>query len=247
MNLNSAGTDSLLDVRSVSKSYGNLQVLFDVSLSVPAGQAVGIVGPNGAGKTTLLSVINGTESATAGHVFFNGIDITKQGAEHRSQAGIGRSFQIPRPFSNLTVFENALSGATHGGGLRGHAAQNAALEALDVTGMMHSANHVAGSLSLLARKRLELARALATQPKLLLLDEIAGGLTEAECDSLIETIKNLKNAGVTIVWIEHVVQALVAVVDRLVCLASGRIIQDGQPNEVLRSSEVLEVYLGTGI
>lgn len=247
MNPHLAGTDLLLDAQSVSKSYGNLQVLFDVSLSVPAGQAVGIVGPNGAGKTTLLSVISGTESATSGHVFFDGYDVTKQRADHRSHSGIGRSFQIPRPFSNLTVFENALSGATHGGGLRGHAAQTAALEALEITGMMHSANHIAGSLSLLARKRLELARALATQPKLLLLDEIAGGLTEAECDSLIETIRNLKTAGVTIVWIEHVVQALVAVVDRLVCLASGRVIQDGQPNEVLRSNEVLEVYLGTGI
>lgn len=247
MNLNSAGTDSLLEVKSVSKSYGNLQVLFDVSLSVPAGQAVGIVGPNGAGKTTLLSIISGTEQASLGHVFFDGVDVTKQGAEHRSRSGIGRSFQIPRPFGNLTVFENTLSGASFGGGLRGHAAQNAALEALEVTGMMQFANVTAGTLSLLARKRLELARALATQPKLLLLDEIAGGLTEAECDSLIETIQNLKNSGVTVVWIEHVVQALVAVVDRLICLASGKIIADGPPTEVLRSSEVLEVYLGTGI
>lgn len=247
MNLNSAGTDSILEVRSVSKSYGNLQVLSEVSLSVPAGQAVGIVGPNGAGKTTLLSIISGTEQVSAGNVFFNGVNITKQGAEHRSRSGVGRTFQIPRPFADLTVFENALSGATHGGGLRGHSAQDAALEALEVTGMMKFANTTAGSLSLLARKRLELARALATQPRLLLLDEIAGGLTEAECESLVDTIQNSKDSGVTIVWIEHVVQALVAVVDRLICLASGKVIQDGQPNEVLRSSEVLAVYLGTGI
>lgn len=247
MILNSAGADSILEVRSVSKSFGNLRVLSDVSLSVPAGQALGVVGPNGAGKTTLLSVISGTEQASAGQVFLSGVDVTKDGAEHRSRSGIGRTFQIPRPFSNLTVFENALSGATHGGGLRGHAAQREALAALEVTGMMQHANSAAGSLSLLARKRLELARALATRPRILLLDEIAGGLTEAECETLIETIQNLKNSGVTIIWIEHVVQALVAVVDRLLCLASGKVIQDGEPNEVLRSSEVLEVYLGTGI
>ncbi len=234
-------------MQSVSKSYGNLGVLFDVSLSIPIGQAVGIVGPNGAGKTTFLSVINGTEPTSAGSVFFNGTDVTKQGAEERSRSGIGRTFQIPRPFSNLSVFENALAGAAFGGGLRGREAQTAALDALEKSEMMQFANLRAGGLSLLARKRLELARALSTQPKLLLLDEIAGGLTEAECISLIATIKNLKDSGITIVWIEHVVQALVAVVDRLVCLASGTIIQDGIPDEVLKSREVLSVYMGTGI
>lgn len=147
----------------------------------------------------------------------------------------------------MSVFENALAGASFGGGLRGREAQLAAIDALEKSDMMQFANVRAGSLSLLARKRLELARALSTQPKLLLLDEIAGGLTEAECDSLIVTIRELKNSGITIVWIEHVVQALVAVVDRLVCLASGTIIQDGEPKEVLQSEEVLSVYMGTGI
>jgi branched-chain amino acid transport system ATP-binding protein len=237
----------MLNVQSVSKSYGNLGVLFDVSLSIPVGQAVGIVGPNGAGKTTLLSVVNGTEPVSSGSVLFHGNDVTKAGAEERSRAGIGRTFQIPRPFSHMSVFENALAGASFGGGLRGREAQLAAIDALEKSDMMQFANVRAGSLSLLARKRLELARALSTQPKLLLLDEIAGGLTEAECDSLIVTIRELKNSGITIVWIEHVVQALVAVVDRLVCLASGTIIQDGEPKEVLQSEEVLSVYMGTGI
>lgn len=247
MTPNSVGIDSILNVHSVSKSYGNLDVLFDVSLSIPTGQAVGIVGPNGAGKTTLLSVINGTESASSGSVAFAGIDVTKEGADERSRLGMGRTFQIPRPFSHLSVFENALAGACFGGKLRGHSAQLAAVDALEKSELMPFVNMPAGKLPLLARKRLELARALSTQPKLLLLDEIAGGLTEAECDALIKTIQNLKDSGITIVWIEHVVQALVAVVDRLVCLASGTIIQDGKPEEVLRSQEVLSVYLGTGI
>lgn len=239
--------NSILEINAVSKSYGNLQVLSNVSLSFNEGEAVGIVGPNGAGKTTLLSIINGTELATSGSISFVGSDITKQSAEERSRNGIGRSFQIPRPFTHLTVFENVLAGASFGGNLRGAAAQNAALEALEKSEMLQFANQRAGSLTLLARKRLELARALATQPKLLLLDEIAGGLTEAECASLVQTIKSLKSAGVTIIWIEHVVQALVAVVDRLICLASGEIIQDGNPDAVLKSEEVLSVYLGAGI
>jgi branched-chain amino acid transport system ATP-binding protein len=244
----SAGAaESLLQVRDVAKSYGALQVLTAIDFAVPAGQALGVVGPNGAGKSTLLSVINGTERATAGSVLFKGHDVTSQGSEHRARAGMGRAFQIPRPFTNLTVFENALSGASYGAGLRGKAADEQALHALELSGMLSMANTPAGKLPLLPRKRLELARALATDPSLLLLDEIAGGLTEAECDSLIDTITNLRNSGITIIWIEHVVKALVAVVDRLVCLAAGTLIADGKPDAVMSSPEVRRVYLGSGI
>lgn len=244
----SAGTaTSLLEVRSVAKSYGALQVLTEIDLAVPAGQALGIVGPNGAGKSTLLSVINGTERASSGSVVFDGRDVTRLGPEVRAKIGIGRTFQIPRPFTNLTAFENALSGASYGAGLRGRAADDRALQALEQSGMLALANTPAGKLPLLARKRLELARALATDPSLLLLDEIAGGLTEAECDSLVETISALRDSGITIIWIEHVVKALLAVVDRLVCLASGTLIADGKPDEVMGSAEVRRVYLGGGI
>ena len=236
-----------MEVRSVAKSYGALQVLTEIDLAVPAGQALGIVGPNGAGKSTLLSVINGTERASAGSVWFDGHDVTKQGPEVRAHSGIGRTFQIPRPFTHLTVFENALSGASFGAGLRGKAADEKALHALELSGMIPLANTPAGKLPLLARKRLELARALATDPRLLLLDEIAGGLTEAECDSLIETISALGDSGLTIIWIEHVVKALLAVVDRLVCLASGTLIADGKPDVVIASPEVRRVYLGSSV
>ena len=241
----SVGTkNSLLEIQALSKSYGQLHVLTEIDLSVPTGQALGIVGPNGAGKSTLLSVINGTERASAGSVVFDGRDVTKLGPEIRARAGIGRTFQIPRPFASMTVFENALSGASYGAGLRGKAADEKALEALEVSGMIELANTPAGVLPLLARKRLELARALATDPSLLLLDEIAGGLTEAECDSLVDTIRGLRDSGITIIWIEHVVRALVAVVDRLVCLASGNFIADGDPDSVMSSSQVRAVYLG---
>ncbi|WP_296630504.1 ABC transporter ATP-binding protein [Rhodoluna sp.] len=236
-----------LEIKGIAKSYASLRVLEEVTFTVPAGQAIGIVGPNGAGKSTLLSVISGTEKASAGTVLINGRDVTSVGSEDRTRMGIGRTFQIPRPFTNLTVFENALSGATFGAGLKRKAAEDKALEALEIAEMMQYANTPAGQLPLLARKRLELARALATNPSILLLDEIAGGLTEAECDSLVQTISQLRDSGITIVWIEHVVQALTAVVSRLVCLASGTLIADGDPKTVMQSPEVLEVYLGGGI
>jgi len=241
-----AGT-ALLEVEQVAKSYGALDVLTAVDLTVPTGQALGIVGPNGAGKSTLLSVINGTERASAGVVRFAGRDVTDVGPEDRARAGIGRTFQIPRPFTHLTVFQNALAGATYGAGLHGRAADQRALDALEMAGMLDVANTPAGTLPLLHRKRLELARALATDPSLLLLDEIAGGLTEAECDSLIATIRQLHAEGITIIWIEHVVKALLAVVERLVCLASGVVVADGDPHEVMRSPEVRKVYLGGGM
>jgi branched-chain amino acid transport system ATP-binding protein len=243
-----AGTAvSLLEVRSVAKSFGALHVLTEIDLAVPAGQALGIVGPNGAGKSTLLSVINGTERASSGTVHFDGRDVTRLSPEVRARRGMGRTFQIPRPFTHLTVFENALSGASYGAGLRGRAADELALHALELSGMLGVANTPAGKLPLLGRKRLELARALATNPRLLLMDEIAGGLTEAECDSLVETIISLRDSGITIIWIEHVVKALLAVVERLVCLAAGTLIADGKPDAVMSSPEVRSVYLGSGI
>lgn len=235
----------ILTVTGVSKRFGKVVTAEDLSFSVPAGSALGIVGPNGAGKSTLLSLISGVLPCDQGAISFDGRDITKASAGSRSEMGIARSFQIPRPFVDMTVFENVLVGSAFGGGGRGQAGYSMAAEALEITGLTHLANVPAGQLRLLDRKRLELARALATQPKLILLDEIAGGLTEKELPPLIEMIKGLKDEGVTVVWIEHIVHALLAVVDQLMCLAFGRILAIGDPREVMASPEVIEVYLGS--
>jgi branched-chain amino acid transport system ATP-binding protein len=241
----SRAEDPLLTARAVSKRFGALQVLENVTLEVGPGEAVGIVGPNGAGKTTLLDMIAGAVRPDGGTVEFAGRDVGGLGAAGRCRAGIGRTHQVPRPFTGMTVFENALVAATMGGRLRGATAQAKALEALELTDMLDLGNRPADTLGLLDRKRLELARALATGPQLLLLDEIAGGLTEPETDDLVAHITDLRARGLTIVWIEHVVHALLRVAERLVCLAGGRIIADGEPQAVMRDQAVIDAYLGS--
>ncbi|RBY84691.1 ABC transporter ATP-binding protein [Blastococcus sp. TF02A-26] len=240
-------TAPLLEVAGVGKRFGRLTVLDDVSFSIAPGEAFGIVGPNGAGKSTLLNVVNGVLRPDGGTVRFDGADVTRADAAARCRAGIGRSYQIPRPFGGMTVFENALVAASFGGGHTGRAAAEAAHRALETAGLADAANTPAGSLRLLDRKRLELARALATDPRLVLLDEIAGGLTEAEVPALVETVRDLVRAGVAVVWIEHVVHALVAVVTRLMCLTYGRVLAVGDPHAVLADPQVVEVYLGSTI
>jgi len=236
-----------LEVTDVAKSYGSLSVLGSVSLAVAAGEAVGVVGPNGAGKTTLLDLLTGTGRCDAGRVLLQGRDVTRLPPPTRARMGLGRTFQVPRPLANLTVFENALVGATRAAGLRGRAAYGAAYEALALTGMAGQANTRAGSLRLLDRKRLELARALAMRPRVLLLDEIAGGLSDAETEALIGTIRAVNSAGTAIVWVEHVLRVLTAVVTRLLCLADGRVIADGTPSDVLGSDAVRAAFLGGGV
>ncbi|MEL7459948.1 MAG: ATP-binding cassette domain-containing protein [Pseudomonadota bacterium] len=235
---------ALLEVTGLSKSFGAVVVANETSFEVPQGAAIGILGPNGAGKTSLFNLITGALSADQGCIRFDGQDITRIGAASRCRLGIARSFQVPHPFVGMTVFENALVGATEGAGLRGHAAEAHVLDVLEQTGLLPKANVRAGTLTLLERKRLEMARALAAKPKLLLLDEIAGGLTEAECTSLIETIQTVHKAGTTIVWIEHVVHALLAVVDRLIVIDFGKKIAEGDPKAIMNSAEVKEIYLG---
>jgi branched-chain amino acid transport system ATP-binding protein len=236
-----------LEVTDVAKSYGSLSVLGSVSLAVAAGEAVGIVGPNGAGKTTLLDLLTGTGRCDAGRVRLHGKDVTRLPPPLRARLGLGRTFQVPRPLGDLTVFENALVGAMRAAGLRGRHAYGAAYEALQLTGMARHANARAGSLRLLDRKRLELARALAMRPQVLLLDEIAGGLSDPESDELIGTIRAVNERGTTIVWVEHVIRVLIAVATRLVCLADGQVIADGIPATVLASDEVRAAYLGGGV
>ena len=234
----------LLEIKSLSKSFGSLRAADSIDLSVTRGEALGIVGPNGAGKSTLFNLITGDLRPDTGSVRFHRADITAMPPFERCRRGIARSYQIPHPFENLTVFENLLVGAVYAQGRREHQIGDFCAEVLERTHLMRRANSLAGSLTLLERKRLELARALATGPTLLLLDEIAGGLTEGECQELIETIHAIQAGGTTIVWIEHIVHALLAVVGRLVVLNFGRKIAEGEPQAVMRSAEVREIYMG---
>ena len=233
-----------LSLKDVCKSFGAVVVADSVSFNLPKGQTLGVLGPNGAGKTTLFNLITGTLSADMGSVFFEEKDITARDAAHRCRLGIARSFQIPQPFGGMSVFENVLVGAWHGANLSRDNAYAATLAVLNQTGLSDKVNQIAGKLTLLDRKRLELARALAANPKVLLLDEIAGGLTEHECQQLIETIKYIKNTGVTIIWIEHIVHALLAVVDRLIVIDFGKIVADGEPDDVMSSQLVRDIYMG---
>jgi len=236
---------ALLELHDVSKSFGSLRAIEAVSLHLNEGEALGIVGPNGAGKTTLLNVVAGSLRADHGRVLFEGRDITQLPGHEHCRAGIARTFQIPRPFGGLTAFENVLVGATYGRGETDEDRQQASVEALERAGLLGKANALAGSLTLLERKRLELARALATSPRVLLLDEIGAGLTEPEVHQLVGTIQDLRAEGVSIVWIEHIVHALLSVVDRLVALAAGRKLIEGEPQAVISSEELRHVYLGS--
>ncbi|PCH98738.1 MAG: ABC transporter ATP-binding protein [Rhodobacteraceae bacterium] len=235
---------TLLKLDHINKSFGAITVADDLSFSVNSGEALGVIGPNGAGKTTMFNLITGTLRPDSGQINFDGRDITTVSPAKRCRSGIARSFQVPQPFSGMTVFENAMIAATQAAGLHGKAAEQLCLEVLEQTELLDRANTPAGKLTLLGRKRLELTRALCAKPKLLLLDEIAGGLTEAECTALVQTIKDIHASGVTIIWIEHVVHALLAVVDSLMVIDFGKKIAAGEPHAIMQSSQVQEIYLG---
>ena len=235
---------SLLAVENLSKRFGGLQAVADVSLAVSPGEICSVIGPNGAGKTTLFGIITGTVAPNAGRVMFEGHDITRMKPEHRCRMGLARSFQIPQPFGGMTVFENVVVAAAFGGGRGEREVYAGCAGLLDRCGLADKANRRAGSLTLLDRKRLELARALATKPRVLLLDEVAGGLTEHECGALVTLIKSVRAGGISIVWIEHVVHALLAVVDRLLVLHGGKFIAAGDPRTVIKSPQVAEIYMG---
>ena len=237
----------LLQLEHVTKRFGRVVIAEDLSLTVGPGETVGIVGPNGAGKTSLFGLISGDLAPGAGEIRFAGRTVTKLGAATRCRLGVGRTYQVPRPFGDMTVFENVLVAAQQGGGLRRRASYAAAVAALERTGMPGQANVPAERLGLLQRKRLELARALATQPSLLLLDEVAGGLTDPEVAQLVEIVRGVNAEGTTVIWIEHVVRALTPVVSRLMCLAGGVFVGDGDPATVLADPAVREVFLGTEV
>jgi len=234
----------LLELNEVSKSYGALKAVDTVSLAVEDGEALAVIGPNGAGKTTLFNLITGDVAPSGGRMLFGGADVTAMPPHARSRLGIGRSYQIPHPFANMSVFENLLVGAIFGGGVTERESYKRCSDVLKVTGLYDKANVPARTLTLLQRKRLELARALAIQPKLLLLDEIAGGLTEYECGELVKTIKEIHARGTTIVWIEHIVHALVSVASRLIVMNFGQLLAEGNPHDVMADARVREVYMG---
>jgi branched-chain amino acid transport system ATP-binding protein len=240
-------TSPLLELDRVTKQFGRVVIAEDLSLTVGEGDIVGIVGPNGAGKTSLFGLISGDLAPAAGEIRFAGSTITKLNAAARCRLGVGRTYQVPRPFVDMTVFENVLVAAQQGAGLRRRASYSAAVGALDRTGLSDQANVPAARLGLLQRKRLELARALATRPTLLLLDEVAGGLTDPEVVQLVDIVRAVNAEGTAVIWIEHVVRALTAVVSRLICLAGGRFVGDGDPASVLADPAVREVFLGTEV
>jgi branched-chain amino acid transport system ATP-binding protein len=234
----------LLSGKGIVKRFGSLQVLHGVDITIRRGEALGVVGPNGAGKTTLFGVLAGTLPATEGVVHFEGQDISAWTAATRCRHGIARTHQVPRPFLGMSVLENTLVAAQHGAALRGAAALKQAQDALDRVGLGALAARPTATLGLLDRKRLELARTLATQPTVLLLDEIGGGLTEGELHLLVDLIGTLRDDGLTIVWIEHVLHALLRVIDRLVCMDAGAVLAEGAPHEVMANPLVMSAYLG---
>jgi branched-chain amino acid transport system ATP-binding protein len=235
---------TILALENVSKRFGAIVIAAGLDLALAEGEALGILGPNGAGKTTLFGIATGTIAPDAGRVRLSGTDITRLPPERRCHLGLARSFQIPQPFGGMSVFENMVVAAAFGRRRAEHAVYADCFALLQRCGLADKANRQAGSLTLLDRKRLELARAVATRPRVLLLDEVAGGLTEHECAELVTLVKELRADGLAIVWIEHIVHALLAVVDRLVVLHGGRFIAQGDPRAVIADPAVREIYLG---
>ncbi|QIZ82543.1 ABC transporter ATP-binding protein [Thalassovita gelatinovora] len=225
-------------------SFGSFNVLSDISVSVGTGEIVGVLGPNGAGKTTFMNLLTGALAPTAGRVELLGRDVTRLDTAGRCHLGLGRTHQVPRPFLGMTVFENVLVAVTQGRDVPAADPIATAWDVLDQTGLAEVANRRGETLGLLDRKRLELSRALATDPKVLLLDEIGGGLTDVEGDALVALILKIHDRGVTIIWIEHIMRLLMQTCTRLICMAEGRVLADGEPKDVVESEAVQVAYFG---
>ena len=236
----------ILEVRNVSKRFGGLWALRDVSFSVAVGEVLGIIGPNGAGKSTLVNVITGATHPTGGQVLVDGEDVTRRRPWVIAHDGVGRTFQIVKPFRGVTVRENVAIGAMHGNhhDRTVHEALATADELLELVGIAARANAAPGELSVADARRLELAKALASRPRLLLIDEVMAGLRQHEIEGAVDLIHRLRDSGITIVAIEHVMKAIVSISDRILVLHQGSILASGAPSEVLADERVIEAYLG---
>ena len=234
----------ILVVSELCKSFGALRVADRISFVVRQGEILGIIGPNGAGKTTLFGLLAGNISADSGNIEFDGADVTRSPAHDRARGGLARTYQIPRPFTHMTVFDNLLVAARFGGNMDETEAATWVERVIAALGLRAERNTLAGRLPLLMRKRHELARALAMRPKLILVDEVAAGLTDAEVEQFITLIRGIRNSGITVVWIEHVMKTMLTATDRLIVLDAGRLLVSGPPQEVINTSEVRRVYLG---
>ena len=236
----------LLNVTNLTKSFGEVTAVDDLSFSMTEGEILGMMGPNGAGKTSVFNLLSGVFLPDKGKVEFRGQDITKYSASKRCKHGIGRTYQIPQPFNKLTVYENLLVSAVHGGRISESRARDRIKEILAMVGLFEQRNQLSGGLPLLDRKALELGRAMATDPKLILLDEVAGGLTEAETEKVLSIVREINDRGVSIIWIEHILMTMAKGVDRLLVITQGSYLTSGAPEEVMNSDLVMESYLGEG-
>ena len=237
--------EEILRVENLSISFGSNEVLKGLNFELYENEVLGIIGPNGAGKTVLLNILSGILAPVGGKIFFRGKDITKKSIVERTHMGFGRTFQVPRSFENMTAYENALVGAAFGSDKAESDAIPISSEILDIIGLGRHKLSFARKLGLLDRKRLEIGVALASRPQLLLLDEAAGGLTESELSDILDIVRNVKEVGISVIWIEHVLQTMVEGADRVLLLAEGRDIIHGRPEDVMDSKEVEEIYLGT--
>jgi len=237
----------ILSVKHVTKQFGGLSAVLDVSFDVQAGEVLGLMGPNGAGKSTLLNIISGEYKPNSGAVQFQGHDIAGLPPHRICRLGIARTFQIPQPFVNLTVLRNLMIAAEYGRNLGQAAAEREALKILDIVDLSDKKDMLARDLAAITLKRLELARALASDPSLLLLDEVAAGLTEEEIPRMLEILQRVREMGITYILIEHVMRVMTRAVDRIIVLDEGMKIAEGSSNQVMEDKRVIEAYLGEAV
>jgi len=236
---------SIIEVNGITKYFGGLRALHSIAFILEKGEILGLIGPNGAGKTTLFNIIAGTFPPSSGSIRFNGEEITFQEPRRICHKGISRTYQLVRTFSNLTVYENVLVGLCFGKPRnQGGFTEGEAYELLQLTGLLQKANVPARSLTLVGRKQLEVARALATRPKVLLLDEAISGLNPTETETMMALIRNIQSRGITVFMIEHIMKAVMGLSDRILVLNFGELIAQGTPEQVSKNKDVIEAYLG---
>lgn len=236
--------NAVLSVKDLGISFGSNHVLKSLNFELYQNEVLGVIGPNGAGKTVMLNVLTGILKPTKGQIIYLGKAITHKSITERVRGGFGRTFQVPRPFEKMSVFENVIVAGVYGAMMSEKEAKNKAIELLDLIGLGDKIELMAGKLSLLDRKRLEIGRGLAINPKILLFDEVAGGLTESEVAKILDVVRMIKSRGISIIWIEHVLQTMREGTDRVLLLSEGRDVICGHPNDVMESKEVCECYLG---